>query len=176
MAVPLLIGGTVLGAVGGIQQGRAQNRLAQYKAAQLEQKARQERAVSQRKAIDVRRRARTAESRTLALAAASGGGASDPTVMNLMAGIAGEGEFAAQTAVYEGEERARGAEMGAEGARIEGSQAQTAGYVGAASTIMSSAAQGLAMKYSPTPPNVTTGLYSANAFATECLNDLHATI
>lgn len=145
---------TVLGAFGQIRQGQAAEQQAKHRALQLEQKAGQERAASQRKSIEARRRARIAESRALALAAASGGGASDPTISNLMAGIAGEGEMAAQTAVYEGEERARSAEYGATMARYEGKQAKQASRIGAATTILGSAAKlgkGLMEKYAPSP-------------------------
>jgi len=142
MAMPLLIGSTVLQMGTAISGGRAADKLGQFQAQQLEQKAGQERSVSQRKADSVRRKARFAESRALALAAASGGGASDPTVVNIMSGIAGEGEIASQTALYEGEERARGLEMAAETARYEGKQAKRAGYIKAGTTLMSSIAAG----------------------------------
>jgi len=144
---------TVISASEQAKAGKAADRLAQFKAKQLEQKAGQERAVSQRKAASARRTARYAESRALALAAASGGGASDPTVVNIMAGIAGEGEMAAQAALYEGEERARGSEMGAEASRYEGTQAKRAGYIKAGTTLMSSFSkfgnQSLTEKYTP---------------------------
>ena len=117
--------------------GKAQGKLSQFEAQQLEQKAGQQRAVSQRKADTERRRARYAESRALALAAASGGGASDPSVVNIMAGIAGEGEMAANVALYEGEERARGSEMSATAKRFSGAQAKKASYVKAGTTLMS---------------------------------------
>lgn len=144
--------GTLLSTLGSISQGKSASVAAKYEAEQLEQKAGQERAASQRKAIEMRRRAGIAESRALALAAASGGGASDPTITNLMAGIAGEGELAAQTAIYEGEERARGAEMGAEAKRYEGKSAKRAGYLSAGATLLSGAAKlgtGLTAKYAP---------------------------
>jgi len=156
MAMPLLAVSTVLQAAGSIKAGKAADRLAEFKAQQLEQKAGQERAVSQRKAASARRSARYAESRALALAAASGGGASDPTVVNIMAGIAGEGEMAAQAALYEGEERARGSEMAATASRYEGAQAKRAGYIKAGTTVMSGIAsagmmgsESLTAKYAP---------------------------
>lgn len=144
---------TVLMAAEQRQQGIDADRLAQFKAQQLEQKAGQERAVAQRKAIAARRRSKFAESRALALAAASGGGASDPTIVNIMSGIAGEGEMAAQSALYEGEERARGAEMGAVASRYEGRQAKRAGYIKAGTSIMSAYGKynkgSLTTKYAP---------------------------
>ena len=148
---------TVMAANQQRQAGRAADRLAQFKAQQLEQKAGQERAVSQRKAESVRRSAKYAESRALALAAASGGGASDPTVVNIMAGIVSEGEIAAQSALYEGEEQARGSEMSASASRYEGTQAKRASNIKAGTTLMSSFSkfgnQSLTQKYSPSDYN-----------------------
>ena len=144
---------TVIAANETVKAGKAADELGKFKAKQLEQKAGQQRAVSQRKADNARRSARYAESRALALAAASGGGASDPTVVNIMAGIAGEGELAAQSALYEGEEQARGSEMSATASRYEGSQAKRAGYIKAGTSVMSSFSkfgnQSMTEKYSP---------------------------
>ena len=92
VAIPLIVGGTLLSAYNQTQMAKASLAGAKIRAVQLEEKAGQERAISQRKAVNVRRQAKLAESRALALAAASGGGASDPTVMNIISGIAGEGE------------------------------------------------------------------------------------
>lgn len=151
MAMPLMLTNTLLQSQAAIKQGEEADKLAQYKASQLEQKAGQERAVSQRKAAGARKRARFAESRALAVAAASGGGASDPTVINIMSGIAGEGEMAAQTALYEGEERARGSEMAAEASRYEGASAKKAGKMKAFGTILSGLGKSYSLtdKYSP---------------------------
>jgi len=144
---------TVMAANEQVKAGDAADRLAKYKAGQLEQRAGQERAVAQRRAESARRSSRYAESRALALAAASGGGASDPTVVNIMAGIAGEGEMAAQSALYEGEERARGSEMAAGASRYEGTQAKRASYIKAGTSIMSTFSQfgnqSLTEKYTP---------------------------
>jgi hypothetical protein len=57
--------------------------------------------------FDVQRATRLAESRALALAAASGGGASSPTVLNIIANLAKEGSYNAARALYAGEEQAR---------------------------------------------------------------------
>jgi hypothetical protein len=132
--IPVLA--TVLSAKAQKERGRAEDKRAQFEAEQLEERARQQRAASQRKASDARRRTRFAESRALALAAAGGAGASDPTVANLIAGIAGEGEFAAQSVLYEGEERARGDILQARATRYEGAQARRAGYLRAGTTLL----------------------------------------
>lgn len=123
---------------GTLLQGESAYGQSKTEALQLEQNAGQERASSQRSAIEQRRSARYMQARLRALAAASGAGASDPTVVNLDADIAAAGEYGALTAMYEGETRASGMEYGAKIARKEGKAARLAGYVGAASKAVSS--------------------------------------
>lgn len=137
LEVAMVAGSTILSAVGSAQQGRAQQRAANYQAAQYEQQAGQERASAQRAAIEEHRKATLAQSRALAVSAASGAGASDPTVMNIMGDLGSEGEYRALSALYEGEERARGLQMGAQAKRYEGATAKQAGNMRAASTILS---------------------------------------
>lgn len=131
--------GALIGAGGTILQGEAANASGKSEQMQLNQQAGQDRAISQIEATRVRRSARYAQSRALALAAASGAGASDPTVVNLIGGIAGEGEFQALSALYTGEESARGQEFAGKIARKEGSSAKTASYFKAAGTLLSGA-------------------------------------
>jgi hypothetical protein len=68
----------------------------------------------------VQRRTDLLASRALAVAAASGGGASDPTVVNTIAGIAQEGAYRKAVALYRGDEEARKLTMQAEAAEFEG--------------------------------------------------------
>lgn len=84
-----------------------QREAAEFEAAQLETNAIQTVAASQRAAMEERRQATLATSRMLAVAAASGAGASDPTVINMMARTAGEGAYRAATAMWDGEDKAR---------------------------------------------------------------------
>lgn len=113
---PMLAGvvGNALTAMGGFQ--RAGNYLtvaqrnqsaAEWEAKQLEVQAGQQVASAQRQAMTEDLQGRLMASRALAVAAASGGGASDPTVMNLIARMAGEANYRRMTAMYEGEDRAR---------------------------------------------------------------------
>src|SRR3990167_6597653 len=118
---------TLVGAFGAIQQGQAQRaageaqarsfqyqaRLRDAQAAGMEQSAGQERAAAQRAAIEQRRQGRFVGSRAQAIAAASGGGALDPSIVNLMGDLGSEADFRAATALYQGEDRARGLEYGA---------------------------------------------------------------
>lgn len=101
-------------------RGRAKKRLTDFEAAQLEQQAGQSIAVSQRGAAEERRRADLTASRALALAAAGGGGVSDPTMQNLFADIEGEGAYRSAVALYEGEEQARQLKLAAQAKRMEG--------------------------------------------------------
>lgn len=125
-----------------IYQGREANKAAKEEAKQLERRAGSERASSQRSAAEQKREARLVQSRALALAASSGAGASDPTIVNMMADIEGEGEYRALTELYVGEERARGDEAAAKARRREGKVARNLGYLKAASTIFDSAKKG----------------------------------
>lgn len=152
MADPIsmtMLASTVLTTVGQIQQGQGANEAAQYQAAQLEQNAGQARASAQRDAIEERRQAALANSRLQALA---GGGGLDPTIVHLAQNIAGEGEYRALTALYGGEERARGMETSASARRFEGEQAQRASYFKAAGTIFG-ASPGLYERYGKGGPD-----------------------
>lgn len=125
MAQFIAIAGAVMSVVSKVSEGRQAKAAAGFQADQLEQNAGQERAASQRQAIENRRQARLATSRLQALA---GGGGSDPTVVNLAADLAGEGEYRAMSSLYEGEERARHNELSAASARLTG-KAQQQGAV-----------------------------------------------
>jgi hypothetical protein len=152
-AIPigLMAGGTILSAAGQIQAGNAaaaygqsQQQAANYSAAVLDTQAGQERASSQRSAEIIRRNATLANSAVTARAAASGGGVTNPTVTNIEGRIAGMGEYNALSALYSGEERARGEENQATLDRYTGQaelQAgkakQSASQIGAFASILS---------------------------------------
>lgn len=129
----LAAGGTVLSFMGQMRAasgakaaGRAARIAAErqaiaqeFEAAQLEQQAGQAIAASQRAAAEERRQAELVTSRQVALAAASGAGASDPTIVNLIARTVQEGAYRAAVALYEGEDRARAMRMAAKGKHYE---------------------------------------------------------
>jgi hypothetical protein len=104
--------------------GRRKLVASQFEAEQLEQNAGQAIAASQREAIEQRRQADLAASRALALAAASGGGASDTSVVNIIANLKGEGSYRSAVALYRGEDQARLMRMGASAKRYEGAVAE----------------------------------------------------
>jgi hypothetical protein len=117
----MMAAGTVLGASGQIQagnaaaaQGLAQQQAENYKAGVLTQQAGQERAAGQRAAEIQNRQATLVNSTIRARAAASGAGATDPSVVTNEGRVAGMGEYNALSALYSGEEKARGEENQAE--------------------------------------------------------------
>jgi hypothetical protein len=161
-AVPVLAAvSTVVGVgtsiLGGIQQGAAANAQASAVKSAAEQQqtlarraANDQRAQAQRVAIEERRRGTLAQSRALAVAGASGAGASDPTVVDLTSNLAGEGEYNALTALYNGESRAVviendstanswEADVQAASLRAQGRAAKTAGIVGGIGTALKGA-------------------------------------
>ena len=129
--IPIIIGvGTVLQFAGQMQQAKAVKQdglntvaMMNYKAAQQEQAAGQEIAAAQRAKNDELRRATLLASRGLAVAGASGGGASDPTVQGLIADIEGEGAYRGALDIYQGAERGRQLKQGALTSELEGQAA-----------------------------------------------------
>lgn len=149
----LTAGGTALSAMGTIaggsaaaQAGQYAQRSAEFTAQQQEQAAKEARAVGQRSAFEKRREGELLNSKLQARAAASGGGASDPTVLDLSGDIAQRGEYDALTEMFKGESRARGLLDGAEASRMQGAAAlyegqakRRASHLSAAGTIIGGA-------------------------------------
>jgi hypothetical protein len=104
--------------------GQRRATIAEIEAKQHEANALQEVASSQRTGAEDQRQARLAASRALAVAAASGGGASDPTVVSIISRIAGEGTYRSMTDLYNGEVAAKNQLQQAQANRYEGSIAQ----------------------------------------------------
>lgn len=141
VALPLAL--TVLGgaasAGGSILSANADAKELNLQADQLSAQAGTERATAQRRAMEERRQARLVSSRALSLAAA-GGGADDPSVVNNLANIAGEGEYRALTALYEGNDAAASMEADAAARRRGAKSVKTAGLIKAGTTILSTGA------------------------------------
>ena len=112
--------GDVMGAVSHFQFGQQARAAAEYQAAQLRANAGQAQAASQRQAEDVGRQTQLVTSRALAVAGASGAGASDPGVVSLMANYAAEGAYKKAVALYGGDERARAMNAMADAKEYEG--------------------------------------------------------
>ena len=130
----LTIAGMVVGKQGA-DQGAAGARLAaqrtavakQFEAEQLRINAGQQIAAGQQAAFEQERQARLVASRQVALAAASGAGASDSTVVSMIARTAKEGSYRAAVALYQGQDAARQMRMAAAGKDYEAGTALTAG-------------------------------------------------
>jgi len=120
------IAGLALQVVGGISAKRDAKEIAgrkraaaEFEARQLEQQANDALASGQRTLFTEKRNQALVQSRALTLAAASGG-ASDPTVIRIISGIASEGAYRQNLAIYQGEERARSLRLAAQANRISG--------------------------------------------------------
>ena len=99
---------------------------AQFEAAQLKQQAGQAEAAGTYAADEQVRQTALIQSKALAVAAANGGGVSDPTIVNLLSRNAGEGAYRAAVALYDGESRARSLNMQAASKIYEGQLASDA--------------------------------------------------
>jgi len=124
----------LIDAAGKIKSGIDAKKQAFEVASQLEDKAGFNRAISQRAAAEEQRQAEFIQSRALAVAAASGGGASDPTVVNLIADLEEEGLRKALNQMATGETESRFLDRQAFMKRKEGRDAKTAGILGGLSS------------------------------------------
>lgn len=130
--------GTVLSSRSQKKQGEQAQDAANFEADQLEESSGQQIASAQRTAIEDRHQGALAQSRALAVAAASGGGASDPTVVNIISKLAGEGAYRGMVDLYSGEEKARQMRVQADITRKGGGQA----YQNAQNTSLATAISG----------------------------------
>jgi hypothetical protein len=128
--------GTLLSSKGQKNAGKAQKQLADFQAAQLEYNAGQTTAAGQREAEMQDQETALLLSRAQAVAAASGGGAIDPTVLKIMAGIDAKGKLAADTTRYNADQRASGMRKQAVATRYEGAMSAAAGKMAATSTLL----------------------------------------
>jgi len=102
-------------------------------ASQYEEQALEETAAAQRAAQEEKRRSRVLQSRAMAVAGASGGGVSDPTIVDIVSDLEGEGAYRAALATYEGDQRSRNLRNAASAARWEGLTGLQSGSASAAS-------------------------------------------
>ena len=131
--------------------GNAQDEEAKFVAKQMEINAGTAQAIGQREAAEEMRQAKLVQSRIMAVAAASGGGASDPSVMNMISSQAGEGAYRAALAIYRGDDKARDLNMAAMAKRYEGEAAKSAGKTRAIGTLIGTAST-LFSKYGQAAP------------------------
>lgn len=115
------IGGTILGGV-------SANQAAKQEAAMRERQAAVERADASRRAEEERRKTTLVMSRQKALAATSGAGTQNPTILDIMSETAQRGSYLARTEMYGGEDRARGQLDQAAAAKAKGRSQMTGSF------------------------------------------------
>jgi hypothetical protein len=103
-----------------LARGEAIAKLADFKSRQMEQNAGQQIAAGTHLSEEEQRKSDLIASRAMAVAAASGGGALDPTVVRILQGVSQEGSLASRTQMYNAEESARGMRANAAATRYEG--------------------------------------------------------
>ena len=137
-----------------------------FEAQQQEVAAQESSGVALRAAQDETLKARLVMSSALAKAAASGAGASDPTVMAVLSRTAGEGAYRSALAMYEGEAQARLDRMRASALRYQGdvsvadaASAAQAQRIGIGATLLSGGMKALSMyeKFNPLASALATG-------------------
>jgi hypothetical protein len=151
--------GTLAGGGAAMASAQRQQQQAEFKAKQEEQNAQQARALAQRGALDKRQEGVMAASRAQAMFAHSGGGAADPTVLNVTGRLSGRNEFDALLSMFKGESEARSREdqaasyrMAGEAALADGAAKQAASKFSALSTILGGASSILGKFGSPAKP------------------------
>lgn len=131
----LLMGANAASAAGTIASGFEKNSEAQSEQIQLNQNANATQAAAQRQAFLDRQKTQFIQGRQTAYAAASGAGASDPTVVNLEAQTGEEGEYAALTDLYNGKTSADAMRFQGKMTGYAGEQALMGSVIDAGSTI-----------------------------------------
>jgi hypothetical protein len=166
------VAGGIIQAKGQKDAGDAAEAGAYNEAAQLDDEANATKADAQRQAIDERRMAARASSRALAVSAASGAGALDPSVETITSNIEGEGEYRALSRLYNGDAEASNLQQQAAATRSMGNAKKKASRYAAASTILSSGSD-LVSKYGPslkTKPKASPTSFNASAAGDYSLN------
>jgi hypothetical protein len=130
------LAGSFVQAQGTIAAGKAAQQSANYEAAQLDIKAKEEQAAAQRDAQEYGREKDLALSKLQTNAAASGFSATDPTALAVADEIAKYGTYKEQMAMYGGTSRRAGVEAQAEGRRMEGKAALQGAKSAAMGTIL----------------------------------------
>ena len=135
--------GTGVNLVGRFVQAKAQReagvesrQAADYEAGQLERMAGEELAAGQREGLEVTRQQELLVSRGRAVAAASGAGASDPTVIDVLSDVEREGSYRAGLARYGGAQRAQGLLAQAHATRLSGKASERGALLASRGTII----------------------------------------
>ncbi len=130
---------TLFTAYGQKKAGDAAEDAGKITAAELKRRADARRAAGTREAAEEQRNAELAYSRALLVAAASGAGVDDPTVVKLFADLQAEGDYRVLSRLYTAEDEAQGDEFASEVANREGRASKKLSRYGMASTALSGA-------------------------------------
>ena len=136
-AASLLAAG--VSAAAALKQGRDAKAMAKFQAQQQKANAASQIASGQHQALARRRESEIRESRALAVAGASGAGTLDPDVLNIISGLAAQGEKEFQAENFNAQTRAAQSTTGAAMSEIQGQQAKEASQISATSTFLSGA-------------------------------------
>lgn len=157
-------GAAVVEIMGIIEQGRMakiqaqrQRVYAEFNEQEANKQAGQAIAISQRAAQEQRRQGNYEASRALAVAAASGGGVTDPTIVKLIADTKGEGAYRANVALYEGEAQARKLRLAGYTSGFNNDASITAGTTGAALAVGMKTGASMFARYGMNGPGGGTG-------------------
>lgn len=150
--------GAVLTAGSTLAAGKQARQNAELEKAQLDIKAKEEQAASQREAEQYRRRKELALSQITNKAAASGFTATDPTTLAIADEVAQYGTVQEQMALYGGTSRRAGLEAQGQAALAEGIAKEKGTKWSAAATILGTVGT-LADKYAPKRATASTGRY-----------------
>lgn len=137
----LTIGAAGIGAAGSILGGVSAKQQADAQAAALQRQADAERAQGSQEAAQKYADQKTLMGNEIAAAAASGGGASDPTILDIYGDTAAKGYQQRQTIVANSENVARGDEESAANAKASGKSALIGGFIDAGSSLLSGASK-----------------------------------
>jgi hypothetical protein len=127
-----------LGAAGTLAAGAQAQEAAKLQAKEMQKKGEQEYAIAQRRAAESRKQKRSALGRTLAVAAASGGGTGD-TVTDIMTGIEQRGEYNALTDMFNGAVARNDLYTDAFNTKEQGKSVKRASRIEAGSSLLSAA-------------------------------------
>lgn len=139
MCNPMLVmmAATAVSAYSSIQQGNQQKEWADYQADQANADAKADRGASEVHAEKIRKMARMQAGEATAGLAAAGVDTGAGTAININKDITARGEEDALTTILNGVDKSRRMNTEAAALRVQGSQAQSAGYMNAASTALS---------------------------------------
>jgi hypothetical protein len=129
------VGGTAIQGVGRLKAGRAEKDAAFFEADQAEALSKEELAAGQREGFEIDRQGNLLKSRQTAVAAASGLGAGDISVLDATADVDRLVKYRKDLALFSAIQRAKGLRAQATAARKSGRASLTGGRFGAAGSV-----------------------------------------